>query len=52
MINTNDTIAEIALKESNKCDPLTLDVSPELLLEGKNEPFHTKIEPVTYTHPL
>jgi hypothetical protein len=34
MINTN---AEIALKEPNECDPL--DVSPDLLLEGKKEPF-------------
>jgi hypothetical protein len=33
----------------NKCEPL--DVSPDLLLEGKNEPHITIIEPVTYTHP-
>jgi hypothetical protein len=32
-----DTYAEIALKEPNKCDPL--DISPDLLLEGKKESF-------------
>jgi hypothetical protein len=32
-----DTNAEIALKEPNECDPP--HVSPDLLLEGKKEPF-------------